>query len=59
MNPDADADFPDDHHKEWWDDKWEDGDGDKPDPIDDGTWDLVMWMAGMLGVILILDGLLR
>lgn len=24
----------------------------------DGTWDLVMWMAGMCAVILILDGLL-
>lgn len=55
MDPDADADFPDDYHKEWRDD---DDDGDKPEPNDDGTWDLVLWMAGMLGVILILYGLL-
>jgi hypothetical protein len=51
MNPDADADFPDDHHKEWRDYKW--GNGGKPDPIDDG-WHLVLWMA----VMLILIGLL-
>lgn len=35
MNPDADADFPDDYHKKWRDD---DDDGGKPDPIDDGLW---------------------
>ena len=57
-DPDADADFPDDYHKEWRDDKWEDGDGDKPDQNDNGTWDPVLWMAGMFAVILILDGLL-
>lgn len=58
MDTDADADFPDDYHKEWRDDKWEDGDGDKPDQNDNGTWDPVLWMAGMFAVILILDGLL-
>jgi hypothetical protein len=55
MNPDADADFPDDHHKEWRDD---DDEGDQPEPNDDSTWDPVLWMAWMLAVILILYGLL-
>ena len=57
-DPDADADFPDDYHKEWRDDKW--GDDDKPDPIDDGlwVWGLVLWMAGICGAIMILFNLL-
>ena len=55
MNPDADADFPDDYHKKWRDD---DDDGGKPDPIDDGLWDPVLWMAGICGAIMILYGLL-
>ena len=59
MNPDADADFPDDYHKEWRDDKWgDDDDEDKPDPIDDGLWHLVMWVAGICGAIMILYGML-
>ena len=55
MDPDADADFPDDYHKEWRDDKW--GDDDKPDPIDDGLWHLVMWVAGICVAIMIIYGL--
>jgi hypothetical protein len=54
-DPDADADFPDDYHKEWRDD---DDDGDKPDTIDDGLWHLIMWMAGICGAIMILYGLM-
>ena len=49
MNPDADADFPDDYHKKWRDD---DDDGGKPDPIDDGLWGPVLWMAGICGAIM-------
>ena len=52
VRPAADADFPDDYHKEWRDG---DDDDDKPDPIDD---DLVLWMAGICGGIMILYGLL-
>lgn len=55
-DPDADADFPNDYHKGWRDDKlWND---DKPDPIDDGRWHLSLWMAGICGAIMILYGLL-
>lgn len=43
---------------EYKDELDEDDDGDKPEPNDDGTWDPVLWMAGMCGVILILYGLL-
>jgi hypothetical protein len=54
-DPDADADFPDDYHKEWRDD---DDDGGKPDPIDDGLWGPALLMAGICGAIMILYGLL-
>ena len=68
MDPDTDTDFPDDYHKEWRDDKWvdacrgdkgdDDDDGNKHNPIDDGLWHLVMWVAGICGAIMILYGLL-
>ena len=45
----------DDYHKEW---RGDDDDGDKPDPIDDGLWGPVLWMAGICGAIMILYGLL-
>lgn len=51
-DPDADADFPDDYHKEWRDDKW------RTDDKHDGLWHLVLWVAWICGGIMILYGLL-
>lgn len=47
-DPDADADFPDDYHKEWRDDEWRD---DNPDPIDDGLLHLSQHMSLLIAVI--------
>lgn len=47
LDPDAHADFPNDHHKEWRDDS-------KSEPEDDGMWGVVLWMAGIPTGLLIL-----
>jgi hypothetical protein len=51
-DPGANADFPDDYHKEWRDDERDDDD--KPDPINDGMWHLALWLAGISIVLILL-----